>query len=226
MNNNTVQDQPELPADAVIVIGRQFGSGGRTIGKLIAGKLGIKYYDTEVFAKAALRIGLHPDIFKEHDEKKPSPLRALMQGAFGIADNFHTVPLNGEQIYEEQSKVIRDLCKKGPCVIVGRTADCILRDNQNLFSVFLHSPLEYRVRNICKRNEATDEIQAREKAIRSDKKRESYYNFYCGEKKWGEASNYHLCIDTSGVEPEEVASLIISAFMYKIKSRKEVCRAL
>ena len=206
----------KLPDDAVIVIGRQFGSGGRTIGKMIASQLGIAYYDTEIFAKAAQRVGLHPEMFREHDEKKPSRLRTIMQGAFGIADNFHSVPLNGETIYEEQSRVIRELSKKGPCVFVGRTADYILKDNPHLFSVFLHSPLGWRIKNICSRNEARSPEHAKEMAITRDKKREAYYNFYCGEKKWGEVTNYHLTVDTSTLDPEKVASLIISAFLSRL----------
>ena len=216
MSDKTIEDPlsitPILPKDAVIVIGRQFGSGGRTVGKKIAALLGMDYYDTEVFDKAAKRIGLHPEIFKEHDEKKPSPLRALMQGAFGIADNFHAVPLNGEMIYEEQSRVIRELSKKGPCVIVGRTADCILSDNPHLLSVFLHSPLACRAKQIIKRGEAATEEEAYEKALRHDKKREAYYNFYCGEKRWGEASNYHLSIDTSILDMDSIAEIIVKSY--------------
>ena len=208
----------QIPSDAVIVIGRQFGSGGRTIGHEIACRLGIDYYDTEVFAEASRRLGLNPEIFYDHDEKKPSLLRTLMQGAFGIADNFHFVPLNGELIYQEQSRVIRDVCKKGPCVIVGRTADCILAGEPHLFSVFLHAPLDHRVNNILRRREALSKTEARDLALKQDKKREAYYNFYRGENKWGTATNYHLTVDTSLLDTENAASLIIQAFLSRIKS--------
>lgn len=193
----------------VIVIGRQFGSGGRTIGKLIANRLGIEYYDTELLSKAAEAEGLSPQIFKDHDEKKPSVLKALLQGAYGIPDNFHMVPLSGENTYKMQSKVIRDLCKKGSCLIVGRNADYVLRKHPKLLSVFLNSPIEKRAQRIIERNEAASLEEATDIARQHDKRREAYYNFYTGEKKWGQASNYHLCLDTSMIDIEKVAEIII-----------------
>ena len=193
----------------VIVIGRQFGSGGRTIGKLIASKLGIDYYDTELLRKAAESIGVSPQIFHDHDEKKPSVLKAILQGAYGIPDNFHTLPLCGEQVYKTQSKVIKELCKDKSCVIVGRNADFILREHPRLVSVFLHSPIENRVERILKRKEAISEEEALELANNHDRRRESYYNYYTGEKKWGIASNYDLSLDTSLLSNEEIADIII-----------------
>ena len=214
---NESSDSIRLPDDAVIVIGRQFGSGGRRIGKKIASILNINYYDTELLSKAAENLGMNPDIFQEHDEKKPSPLRTMMQGAFGIADNFHSVPLNGEMIYQEQAKVIRDVCRKGACVIVGRTADLILRENRHLLSVFLHSPLHVRAEAILTRKEASTLEEAENMAMKFDKKRESYYNFYRGEKKWGDASNYHLSIDTSVLDEETIAETIINMARKKMQ---------
>lgn len=201
----------------VIVIGRQFGSGGRTIGKLIADNLGIDYYDTELLQKAAEAEGVSPVIFKDHDEKKPSVLKTLLQGAYGIADNFHTVPLSGEQTYRIQSKIIKDLTKKGSCVIVGRNADFLLRNHPRLLSVFLHSPIEKRAQRIVDRGE-TDNIDAAiDKARQHDRRRESYYNYYTGEKKWGVASNYHLSLDTSCLSNEKVAEIILSLAKEKLK---------
>ena len=194
----------------VIVIGRQFGSGGRTIGKKIAETLGVDYYDTELLSHAAETLGVQAHVFKDYDEKKPSPLRALLQGAYGIADNFHSVPLTGERIYSAQCKIIKDIAKKSSCVIVGRNADFILRDHPNLLSVFLHAPIEHRVKKILERNEATTREEAIETANRNDRRRESFYNFYTGEKKWGVASNYHLTLDTSRMDNDSIVSLIIS----------------
>ena len=194
----------------VIVIGREFGSGGRFIGKLIANRLGIDYYDSELLEKAAKSEGISPAIFKAHDEKRPSILKALLQGAYGIADNFHTVPISGEQTYQVQSKVIRDLTKKGSCVIVGRNADFVLRDHPRLLSVFLHSPIEKRARRIVDRGEAITLEEAIDKARQHDKRRESYYNYFTGEKRWGVASNYHLSLDTSFLKPEKIVDIILS----------------
>ena len=194
----------------VIVIGREFGSGGRTIGKLLASRLGIDYYDTELLKKAAESEGVNPEIFKDHDEKKPSVLKVLLQGAYGIADNFHTVPFSGVSMYNSQCKVIKDLCKKGSCVIVGRSADRILRDHPKMISVFLHSPLEVRARRIVERGEASSLDEACEIARQHDRRRESYYNFYTGEKNWGVASNYHLSLDTSKFDNDTIVEIILS----------------
>ena len=214
-----------LPEDLVIVIGRQFGSGGRTVGKLLASKLEIAYYDTEILRQAAKSEGVNPEFFKDHEEKKPSVLKVLLQGAYGIPDNFHTVPLSSERIYKKQAEVIKNLCKKGPCVIVGRNADFILREHPHMLSVFLHSPIEHRVSRILKRAEAQNREEAISLANARDRRRESFYNFYTGEKKWGQASNYHLSLDTSKLDNESVAQIIIDTAKHQYNSRNEVCRS-
>ena len=201
----------------VIVIGRQFGSGGRTVGKLIANRLGIDYYDTEILSKAAESEGMNPEIFKRHEEKKPNILKTLLQGAYGIADNFHQVPISSERTYRLQSRIIQDICKKGSCVIVGRNADFILRDHPGLVSVFLHSPIENRAKRILERKEAVSLEDAISKASQHDKRREAFYNFYTGDKKWGVASNYHLTIDTSQLDNDSIADMIITFTNKKIK---------
>ena len=216
-----LQRSMEGKENFVIVIGREFGSGGRTIGKLIATRLGIDYYDTELLKKVAESQGVNPEIFKDHDEKKPSVLKVLLQGAYGIADNFHTVPFSGVSMYNSQCKVIKDLCKKRSCVIVGRGADFILRDHPKMISVFLHSPLERRAERIVKRGEAASLEEACEIAKQHDKRRESYYNFYTGEKKWGVASNYHLSLDTSCLDNESVVEILLNLVNKKITNNGE-----
>lgn len=216
--SQNVTNRNQWPQNFVIVIGREFGSGGRTVGKLIAEKLGISYYDTELLSKAAKSLGVSPQIFRDHDEKRPSTfIRTLLQGAYGIADNFHPVPLSGERIYNVQCEVIQDLVKKGSCVIVGRNADFILRDHPHMLSVFLHSPLDHRAQRILKRGEAQDLEEACLLASRHDKRRESYYNYYTGDKRWGVAKNYHLSLDTSLLENDKVAQIIIDTAKMKFK---------
>lgn len=204
----------------VIVIGRQFGSGGRRIGKIVAETLGIDYYDTEILSKAANRLGVRRELFSEHDEKRPSLLKSILQGSYGIADNFHNVSLTGVSLYNEQSKVIREICKNGGCVIVGRSADIILSDHPNLFSVFLHSPIERRMVAILKRGDAKTEEEAMDLARKHDRRREDFYNFYKGEKVWGFASNYHLSIDTSRLSAEEVAEIIVKCSKHRVENNK------
>lgn len=200
-----------MPDNFVIVIGRQFGSGGRSIGKKIASLLGIGYYDTEILKKAAESVGVRAEFLKDHDEKKPASLfKALLQGAYGIADNFHTVPISSERVYNIQSQIIKDICSKGSCVIVGRNADFILRNHPHLMSVFLHAPLEHRAQQTLERKEASSLEEAMSLANQHDKRRESFYNFYTGDKKWGVANNYDLCLDTSRLDFDTVADTIIS----------------
>ncbi|MCH5230034.1 MAG: cytidylate kinase-like family protein [Muribaculaceae bacterium] len=209
-NNHCSADSGStFPDNCVIVIGRQFGSGGRTIGKIIAKRLGFSYYDTELLSEAAAALGVSRQVLEDHDEKKPSALRALLQGAYGIADNFHAVPLTGERIYTAQCSAIKEIVKKGSCVIVGRNADFILRQHPHLLSVFLHSPVELRAQRILQRKEAQNRQEAIDMALRNDRRRESFYNFYTGDKRWGQADNYHLSIDTSSLDNESVADLII-----------------
>lgn len=210
-SQNSFLDLSETYSDNfVIVIGRKFGSGGRNIGKIISEVLGIDYYDSEILSKAAQIEGIDPKVFKDHEEKKPSVLKTLLQGAYGIADNFHTVPLSSERIYRSQCKVIKELCNKSSCVIVGRNADYILRYHPRLLSVFLHSPESNRIKRILSRGEAKDESEAKELARKHDRRRESFYNFYTGEKLWGVASNYHLSLDTSNLEDNFIADIIMA----------------
>lgn len=200
----------------IIVIGRQFGSGGRRIGKLVAERLHCPYYDKELLAKTAESMGYAREIFDAHDEKKPSPFRALLQGVYGIADNFHDTSMSAEQLYKEQSEIIRQLGEQGSCVIVGRTADYVMRHHPGLVSIFLHAPVEVRAKNIVSRGESISEAQAVEMANKHDRARESYYNYYTGHQKWGKAYNYHLSIDSSSLPDSEIADIIIDYAKRKI----------
>lgn len=217
--------QPGNPVwSPVIVIGRQFGSRGRRIGRMVAEHLGLDFYDSELLATAAEKLGFSRHIFDLHDEKAPNPLRSLLQGAFGLADNFHDVSICSERMYSEQSKVIRNISRGKGCVIVGRTADYILRDHPQLISIFIHAPIEHRAQNILSRGEAEDLQSAIEIAKKVDKERENYYNFYTGDSKWGKAENYSLSLDSSKGTDENLAELIINFSRIMHKGRNEVCR--
>lgn len=208
LNQNRINRLDHPLSQSIIVIGREFGSGGRRIGKMLAHKLQSRYYDKELLAEAAQSIGYAPEIFAAHDERKPSPLRTLLQGIYGIADNFHDTSICGESLYRAQSDVIRKICETDSCVIVGRTADYIMRHHPGLVSVFLHAPAETRARMIVERGEANDIPTAMEMARRRDKERERYYNYYTGGN-WGKASNYHLTIDASSLTEDQIVEIII-----------------
>lgn len=196
--------------DFVIVIGRQFGSGGREIGRRIAEKLGIPYFDKNLLAEAAKAFGFDKDVLADADEKRPSFIRTFLGSSYGNTSDFGCWgSLSPDALYDVQSQVIGRICHAGPCVIVGRTADYIARELTNLFSVFIHSPEAHRARRIVMRNDAADEAEAIRIAKKADSKRESYYNYYTG-RRWGAASNYHLSLDASMLSMEETVDLIIS----------------
>ena len=196
--------------DFVIVIGRQFGSGGREIGRRIAEKLGIPYFDKNLLAEAAKAFGFDKDVLADADEKRPSFIRTFLGSSYGNTSDFGCWgSLSPDALYDVQSRVIGRICHAGPCVIVGRTADYIARELTNLFSFFIHSPEAHRARRIVMRNDAADEAEAIRIAKKADSKRESYYNYYTG-RRWGAASNYHLSLDASMLSMEETVDLIIS----------------
>lgn len=206
----------ESEGKIVVVIGREFGSGGRAVGRIVANRLGIPYYDKELLSEAADRLGFSHRIFADADEKRPSMFRSLMQGLYGVPDNFNTDSMSGEGVYQSQSRAIREICSKDSCVIVGRTADYVMRDHPGLVSVFLHAPVGFRAQKILDRGDAKTLQQATEMARKSDRNRSHYYNYFTGRNSWGKASNYHLSLDASRLTDEVAADIIISF----IKARK------
>ncbi|MDE6018796.1 MAG: cytidylate kinase-like family protein [Muribaculaceae bacterium] len=195
------------PTDKIIVIGRQYGGTGRKTGRALAEKLGIPYYDKEIINKVAAKYGYDPDILHRADEKKPSPFRSMLLGKYGVMDMYATSPLSRESLYEAQTNVIRQICNEGSCVIVGRTADYIMRDHPGLASIFIHAPKEWRAQNLIGRGEAETVSEAIAKIKKADSDREGYYNYFTG-RKWGVADNYHLTIDASLFDQEEMVNII------------------
>ena len=174
----------------VITISREFGSGGRTIGKKVAEKLGIPCYDAEIIQEMAKETGFAPDYVKEAGEYAPG---SFLSAAFS---NRMFGPTNEDILWEHQYKVITELAEKGPCVIVGRCADYILQDKADCLKVFIHADMEFRAERIVEvygEREQSPEERLRDK----DKRRAAYHRFYTN-MKWGHAQNYHLTLD-SGV---------------------------
>ncbi len=196
--------------DFVIVIGRQFGSGGREIGRRIAEKLGIPYFDKNLLAEAAKAFGFDKDVLADADEKRPSFIRTFLGSSYGNTSDFGCWgSLSPDALYDVQSRVIGRICHAGPCVIVGRTADYIARELTNLFSVFIHSPEAHRARRIVMRNDAADEAEAIRIAKKADSKRESYYNYYTGHI-WGDMRRYDLTLNSGIIGVEGAVNLIIA----------------
>ena len=202
----------------IIVIGRQFGCGGRKIGRKIAEAFNIPYYDKTLLSKAAEECGMDPEIFRAVDEKRPSFLRNFL----GLSCGTSTAPctpgsfshlgpgsLAPESLYDAQSEVIRSICRQGSCVIVGRTADYVMRHHPGLISIFIQAPIEHRVKEIIDRKDAKSEVEASALAKKHDKERESYYNYFTN-RSWGTAGNYHLCFDSSRFDADAIIALLKS----------------
>lgn len=186
----------------IITIGRQFGSGGRTIGKKLAEQLGIAYYDKELINLASKESGICGEFFEKADERNSgSLLKALAMGFTMNNAIFQSNDyLSNESLFQIQSDVIRKVAAEGSCVLVGRCADYILRENKDCFHIFVSASPEDRIRRAMEYNQI-DEKEAAEFIRKADKSRASYYNYYT-DKIWGAAESYDLCINSScyGIE--------------------------
>lgn len=196
------------PSEAIIVIGRQYGAGGRDIGRYLAERFSLPYYDKELLSTAASELGLRADLFSAADERRPSFLSSLVGASYGAPSYFYPGGSGREHLYRLQSEVITSLMDRGPCVIVGRTADYIGRDRQNLLSVFLHAPVEARVPRVMERHpDIKTEAQAVSLMNKMDSKRADYYSYFTG-RRWGDAPTYHLCLDASRLPTAVIGDII------------------
>ena len=194
----------------VIAIGRQFGCGGREIGKAVAQLLNIAYYDKELLSEASKSSGVNQDFFEAADERSPNFFATMFPFHLGYSAGAYLMPdtpLSDDSMYCAQSRVIAQLAKRESCVIVGRTADYILHNQCRVLSVFLHASLGDRVTRIIARGDASTPKEAQEMAEKYNKLRAEYYNFYT-DKKWGNAESYDLTINTSTLGIDATAQLI------------------
>lgn len=192
----------------ILTIGRQFGSGGREIGQKLAKALNIAYYDKELIAVAAKESGLCPEVFEQADEQASSGLAYAFTMGFsymGMYTPYNDI-LSNDGLFKYQSDAIRKLADEGSCILVGRCADYILRDNPNCLSFFIHSTMENRLQRIIESQDLTVE-QAKELLIKTDKSRAAYYNYYTN-RTWGAASSYNFSIDVSVLGIDETVSFI------------------
>ena len=178
-------------AKRIITISREFGSGGRFIGEEVAKKLGITYYDKDIIGQIAEQSGLSPEYINENAEL--SPKKGLFAYAFAGRDI--TGKSIEDMVYEAQRKVILDLAGKEPCVIIGRNADFILKDRDDVLNVFIHGDMPEKIQRIT-RLYNVGEQEAVKMMADIDKRRMANYNFYT-EQNWGKASNYTLCLNSS-----------------------------
>lgn len=194
-----------LVKNPIITISREFGSGGREAGTIVAQKLNIPYYDNALITIAAKKSGFVEELFEQADQKPTGSLLYSLS-MFGAGMSSLELPLN-DKIFLIQSDIIKEVAAQGPCVIVGRCADYVLRDTQNVVNFFLYGDLEARTAFAVKERDLPS-AKAAEAVAKYDKRRASYYHYYTG-KKWGEAKNYHLCMDTTHLTPEKTAEVIL-----------------
>lgn len=196
--------------NTIITIGRQYGSAGREIGRLVADELGIKCYDKELLKKAAKESGLCEEIFENHDEKPTNSfLYSLVMDTYSMSYNtspFVDMPLN-HKVFLAQFDTIKKIADSESCVMVGRCADYALSDYPNCISLFIYADMDSRIRRIAGIYSLTD-AKAKEIILKTDKSRESYYNYY-SSKRWGQASSYDLCINSSKLGIQGTKELIL-----------------
>ncbi len=184
--------------NTIITIGRQFGSGGHQIGTELAKEFGIPCYDKELLEKAAKDSGLSKELFESQDEKPTgSFLFSLVMDTYSSSrfpsGLYSDMPLN-QKIFLAQFEAIKKIADQGPCVMIGRCADYALEYNERCLSVFIHAPLETRIKRISQLFDISVS-KAKDRIIKTDKSRASYYNYYTS-KKWGDMESYNLSIDT------------------------------
>lgn len=170
----------------VITISREYGSGGREIGERLAKELALPFYDKELIFMAAKESGLSEEFIKKTEQvKSTSFLYSLYMGA-------QQLPMS-DQVFLVQSKIIRQVAEQGPCILVGRCADYVLRERKDLLNIFIHAPLEYRMRRVRDKYEKTGNLE--DLIRKKDKKRAAFYNYF-SQNKWGDARHYHLAISS------------------------------
>ena len=203
----------------VITIGRQFGSGGREIGRKLAERFGIDYLDKELLTLAAEKSGISEEILARADEKPASPFSFAARYPTALAAGF-VAPINlhsamtDDHLFSVQAAAIREEAEKRNCVIVGRCSDYIIGRKEYCVNVFVHAPLPWRVRRVAANYEITPE-EAEKQIRRIDKKRAAYYNFYTG-KRWGDMEGYDLSVDVSTIGIDKTVQIIADYAAVKV----------
>ncbi len=193
----------------VITISREFGSGGRTVGKMVADKLGYKFYDAEIIERVIAESGLSREIVEKYDEYATHKNSFL----YSIAVNSATTGVNGyqgtsfaNQVQIAQIKVINDIAKEGNCVIIGRGADHILRENDNVLNIFIYADMEFKAKRVLELyGETEKKIEDRIKD--KDTKRRVFYRSFT-MREWGMYTNYHMMLDSGAVGLDKCAEII------------------
>lgn len=195
--------------NTIITIGRQLGSGGHYIGRMLAESYGIKCYDKELISRVAKESGFCEDIIKTQEERPTNSfLYNLVMDTYSFGYNtssFVDMPIS-QKIFLAQFDTIKRIAAEGPCVIVGRCADYALADRDNVINLFIYANEEDKIKRFIEHGAKNDK-EAKDLMIKKDKQRQSYYNYYTS-KKWGRADSYDLCINSSVLGLEGTVNLI------------------
>lgn len=202
----------------VITIGRQFGSGGRSVAHILSEHYGIPVYDKKLIELAAEQSGLGEQFFAQADEHVSHSFLHFLFGGRGATSHHAESPLSNDALFKVQSDVIRDISSRESCIILGRCADYILRDDPALISIFMTADDADRQARYAKHDGTTPEA-ARPILEKSDRKRSDYYGYYA-QRAWGEAENYDLCINTSRLGIEGTAQLIINYIDHRLAEKE------
>lgn len=192
----------------IITIGREFGSGGREVGKRLADELGIAYYDNEIITEIAKRTDLAEGYVQHVMEDSPTTLIPITIGK-SFYMGIDPIVEQNNVVYREQSRLIKEFAEKSDCVIVGRSADYILRD-KDPYRLFIYAEMPFKIERCRKRapeNEHFTDKEMKKHILEVDKKRARYYQFFTGQT-WGERLNYDLCINTSNAPIKEIVEAI------------------
>ena len=190
--------------NVIINVGRQLGSGGHDIGKMLATDFDARYYDKEILKLAAQESGFSKEFFEQNDERHGFLRSVFHARAPHITDsNFYQNNFSQESLFKFQSDAIRKAAQEGSCVFVGRCADYVLRDFKNVVNIFITATMDFRIANVMDKM-GVEADEARKIIEHGERRRAEYYNYYTG-KKWGVATSYDLCIDSSilGLEATE-----------------------
>ncbi len=195
--------------NTIITLGRQFGSGGRMIGKKVAKELGFAFYDKELIAAAAEASGMDKELLEKNDESiKGNLFHNFTLGLYNAANTFSEmsdISLN-DRAFLIQSDIIKDIAKRENAVIVGRCADYVLREFDNCFNVFIFADIDNRMERAATEY-GMSRNNLKETIIKMDKRRSSYYNYYTG-KKWGKALSYHMSLDSGKIGMDKCVAII------------------
>jgi cytidylate kinase len=191
----------------IINVGRQLGSGGHDIARMLAMDFNAKYYDKEILNLAAKESGFSEKVFEQNDEQRGFFKTLLRQYVPFLSDSsFYTSNFSSDSLFKFQSDAIRKAAQQGSCVFVGRCADYVLRDFDNVVNVFISASMWFRVEQILNKQKVTPQ-EAKRIILQAEGKRAAYYNYYTG-KKWGHAESYDLCVDSSILGMLETEKLI------------------